>query len=311
MSVLSKTKRSLKEMIQDDHVKERFEMIMGKKASASFLLSVLNCAQGNSKLMEAEPDSILMASAVAGTLNLPIDPSLGQAYIIPYNVKEKNSQGIEIWKKKAQFQIGYKGLIQLSLRSNKFETMNVTDVREGEIEHIDRLTGKIQYNWNQDQDERKKLKIVGFVAYFSLVTGFSKSLFMTINELNVHGAKYSKTFNNSNGRWKIDFEAMAKKTVLKLLLDKFAPKTIEMTKAIKTDQSIVGDYDGNNLDFADNKTNEPIDIEKLNAEKEKNRVINHISISTSIEQLEQCFEAIPDEQVRSLYDEKLKSLKTN
>lgn len=292
MSDLAKqTPRGLKDLIKDPAVTERFVTMLGEKQSTAFLLSVLNCAQGNDKLMRCEPQSVLMAAAVAGTLNLPVDPSLGQAYIIPYGAK-------------AQFQLGYRGLIQLAHRSGQYSKINVTDVRQGETVEVDRLTGETEYNWVQDQDEREKLPVVGYVAFFALTNGFSKSMFSTNLQLQEHGKKYSKTYKYPSSKWKTDFPAMAKKTVLKLLVDKYGPKTVEMQKAIKTDQAIVGDFEGNSLNYADNANNEVIDLDELNARKEKERVEEHIKNSKTLEMLEQCYEAIPDDETRALFEAK-------
>ena len=258
--------RPFKDLIGDPKVKERFNDMLGKNGTA-FLMSVLNCVQNNEKLSQAEPQSVLMASAVAGTLNLPIDPNIGQAYIIPYNVKIKEKGKQDRWEIRAQFQIGYKGLIQLGHRSRQFLGLNVTDVREGEFQSVDRMTGETQFEWIQDADAREKLPIIGFVSYFKLTNGFEKSWYMTTAQMKTHGKKYSKTFDQQFGRWTIDFIGMGKKTVLKLLIDKFAPKSVDMQKAITNDQGVF-DEDGE-MKYLDNGSNEPIDIEKFYANQLK------------------------------------------
>lgn len=297
--------RSFKDLIKEESVKERFEEMMGKNAP-SFLMSVLNCVQNNAKLAECDPQSILMASAVAGTLGLPVDPNLGQAYIIPYNVKVKTAGQPDRWVKKAQFQIGYRGLIQLGHRSQQFKSLNTSDVREGEFKGIDRMTGEMDFEWIQDNDEREKLPVVGFVAYFKLINGFEKSFYMTRTKMTAHGVKYSKTFKF--GQWQDDFEGMGKKTVLKLLIDKFAPKSVEMQKAIKTDQAVVNDFDGNDLNYIDNESEKTVDLDEENEKAVIARCQNHIKISTSIEMLEQCESAIPNADVLSLFEAKKKEL---
>lgn len=298
--------RPFKDLIKDENVKERFQEMLGKNAQ-SFLMSVLNCVQNNVKLAECEPQSILMASAVAGTLGLPIDPNLGQAYIIPYNVKVKTPGKPDTWIKKAQFQIGYKGLVQLGHRSQQFKGLNTVEVREGEYKGIDRMTGEIEFQWIQDNDEREKLPIIGFVAYFKLINGFEKSMFMTKTQMTAHGMKYSKTFKF--GQWQDDFIGMGKKTILKLLIDKFAPKSVEMQKAIKTDQSILGDYEGNKLNYPDNDSNKIITLDEQNALEAKKRLKKHIEMSKDLETLEQCELHISDEEDQKLYNEKKESFK--
>jgi recombination protein RecT len=259
---IKEKQRPFKDLIGDPKVKERFQEMLGKN-STSFLMSVLNCVQNNEKLSQAEPQSVLMASAVAGTLNLPIDPNLGQAYIIPYNVKIKEKGKPDRWEMRAQFQIGYKGLIQLGHRSRQFLGLNVTDVREGEFKGIDRMTGKTEFEWIQDNDEREKLPIIGFVSYFKLTNGFEKSWWMTSKQMESHGMKYSKTFKF--GQWQNDFVGMGKKTALKLLVDKFAPKSVDMQKAITKDQGVF-DSEGE-IKYLDNESNEPVDLEKYYGEQ--------------------------------------------
>lgn len=288
--------RPFKMLIEDINVKDRFERMLGDNATA-FLMSVLNCVNNNDKLQLCDPQSVLMAAAVAGTLGLPIDPNLGQAFIIPYNIK-----GVM----KAQFQIGYKGLIQLGHRAQQFKALNTSEVRTGEYIGADRMTGKHRFDWIQDDDEREKLEIIGFVAYFELVNGFTKSMYMTVQKMKKHGAKYSKTFTNSSGRWSIDFPGMGMKTVLKLLIDKYAPKSVDMQKAIASDQMVI-DGDGSGT-YADNPENGVINLEDHNAEKELQRAITFINNAKDINTLEKVYEHIPDEVVRKLYDDKHKEL---
>ncbi|MCK5342967.1 MAG: recombinase RecT [Candidatus Heimdallarchaeota archaeon] len=299
--------RPFKDLIKDVRTKERFEEMLGKNAT-SFLMSVLNCVQSNEKLAKCEPQSILMASAVAGTLGLPIDPNLGQAYIIPYNVKVKEAGKPDRFVMKAQFQMGYKGLIQLGHRSQQFAGLNSSEVRQGEYKGVDRMTGEHFFEWIQDNDEREALPIVGFVAFFKLVNGFEKSYYMTRKQMSAHGMKYSKTFTFATGRWAVDFVGMGKKTVLKLLIDKFAPKSVELQKAIRADQAIVGDYDANRLNYVDNDSDKVIDLDEENAKEEKRRVLKHIQDSKTVEILEQCEGSIPDEETQDLYNEKKKLL---
>lgn len=295
-----------KNIIERVDVRERFERMLGDPAKASsFLLSVLNCVQNNYQLQKAEPNSILMASAVAGTMDLPVDPSLGMAYIIPYNTKVGNA-----WITKAQFQIGYKGLIELGHRSQQYKGLNVEDVREGEFKGIDRLTGRMNWDWIQDNDERNEQPVVGYVAFFELINGFSKALYMTNKEVERHAKKYSKSFDS--GQWTKDFSGMAKKTVLKRVIDKWGPKSVSMRKAIKADQGVIHDWDGDFVSYPDNPLNEkPKSVDEVNAERHRENAIRHIRVSTSCEQLEQVYEHIPDDDVRKLYDEKMAELTAN
>jgi len=243
------TTSKTQELLNSDSVKKRLDDILGKRAS-TFATSVMQIMKSNDLLAQAEPNSVVGAAMTAATLNLPLNNSIGFAYIIPFNTK--NPDGTK--SVKAQFQIGYKGFLQLAQRSGQFKTINVTEVKAGEIESRDRMTGEIEFNWLQDDKEREKRKSVGYLAYFGLLNGFEKTLFMSIDELNAHGSKFSKTFGNAYGLWKKDFDSMAKKTVLKLLLSKYAPLSIDMQTAVVTDQaSFNSAEDTDDVSYVDNE----------------------------------------------------------
>lgn len=291
-----KKKRTFQEVIKTEEIREEFKSILGGNYKG-FLTSVENYFNQSPKIQDCEPYSIINGAKVTASLGLSLDPSLGQSFLVKTNVKKQIT-----WSKLAQFQIGYKGLIQLGLRSNQYRSMNVSDVREDEFVSIDRLSGEIEFDWNQDQDERKKLKIIGYVAHFKLTSGFEKSSFMTEKELVEHGRTWSKTFNDKKGQWKKDFNGMAKKTVLKLLLNKYGPKTVEMQTAITSDQAVIEDFENNTLNYTDNA--QKVDIEEQNAIKERQRIIDHIARSKTISMLEQVYEHIPDDEVAGLYLDK-------
>ena len=224
--------KTLKDLISSDDVKNRLEEILGKRAS-TFATSVLQITQQNNMLQNAVPSSIVGAAMTSATLNLPLNNNLGYAYIIPFNERQKDGSYLV----KAQFQIGYKGFIQLAMRSGQFKTIHTTDVKKGEIVSRDRLTGEIEFNWIEDDEKREKTESIGYVAYFRLLNGYESTLFMSMSELQGHGKKFSQTFKKNFGLWKDDFDSMAKKTVLKLLLSKYAPMSIEMQTARDSDQA--------------------------------------------------------------------------
>lgn len=245
---LTVEKLTLKQLFNRDDVKNKFQEMLGKRAP-QFITSVLQIAASNDLLAKAEPVSIYNSAMVAATLDLPINQNLGFAYIIPYNVKQSDGS----YMPKAQFQMGYKGFKQLALRSGQFMTINDTDVREGELKSYNRLTGEIVFDWIQDDKERLSKKIIGYVSYFALLNGFSKTFYMTIAELEKHGLKFSQTYKKGFGLWKDDFDSMAKKTVTKLNLSKNAPLSVEMQKAIIADQAIINDADATDVTYADNE----------------------------------------------------------
>lgn len=258
---------TVKSLFAKDEVKSKFQEMLGKRA-ASFITSVLQIASQNEMLSKAEPVSIYQSAAVAATLDLPLNNSLGFAYIVPYNNKQKDGT----WKVVAQFQIGAKGFKQLALRSGQFMTINDTDVREGELKHYDRLTGEIEFEWVQDVKERLNLPIIGYCSYFKLINGFEKIYYMTVDELNNHGLRFSQTYKKGFGLWKDDFDSMARKTVIKLNLSKNAPLSVEMQKAVVTDQALVNDAETEDVEYVDNDSGEPDTqglIENGNEKKEQ------------------------------------------
>ena len=240
----------LKSMLSNESVKLRFKEILGQKAPG-FISSILSVTNSNTLLQKAEPQSIMNAAVIAATLDLPINGSLGFAYIVPY-------------KDQAQFQIGYKGLVQLAMRSGQYKTINVAEVYEGEIKSENRFTGEYEFG------EKTSDKVVGYMAYFRLTNGFEKYMYMTREEAERHGKKYSQTFKRGIGLWATDFDAMAKKTVLKMLLSKFGILSIEMQRGIQFDQSIVhGDINNIEEATAEYVDNEPAQIEPANPSEEE------------------------------------------
>ena len=262
---------TVKNLFGRDEVRNKFQEMLGKRAP-SFITSVLQIVASNSLLSKADPHSVYHSAAVAATLDLPLNNNLGFAYIVPYN------QSVQIdgrWETKqvAQFQLGYKGFKQLALRSGQFKGMNATDVREGELKERNRLTGEIKFEWVQDETERNKLPIMGYLSYFELLNGFSQTLYMSILEVKAHGKKYSQTFKKDKGLWHDDFDSMALKTVTKLNLSKNAPLSVDMQKAITFDQAIVNDADTEDVTYVDNQ--EPV------IDKESERVFMMIEAATT------------------------------
>lgn len=196
-------------LVAQDDIKARFEELLGKKAPG-FISSLLAVVNNNKLLAKANPKTIVAAGAMAASLDLPINQNLGFAYIIPYG-------------NEAQFQMGYKGYIQLAMRTGQYQTINAAEVYEGEIAKQNRFTGEYEFG------EKTSDKIVGYIAYFKLVNGFEKYLYMSIEEMQVHAKKFSKNYKGGTEKWGItDFHSMAIKTVLKRLISKYGILSIEM-----------------------------------------------------------------------------------
>ena len=215
----------VKSLLTNEELKKRFNDILGKK-SGQFLGSITSLVSSSTAFNDCDPNSIISAALIAATLDLPINPSLGFAYVIPYNSRDG---------KKAQFQAGYKSFIQLALRSGQYRTINAIPIYEGEITIANRLTGEVVL------DETKKVseKVCGYAAYFRLLNGFEKTLYMTVEQLQAHGRKFSKSYSNDTSLWKTDFNSMALKTVLKMLLSKYGILSVDMQKAIEVDQAVI------------------------------------------------------------------------
>jgi recombination protein RecT len=212
---------AIQDRIYDPTIRRRFEEVLGKKA-AGFVSSVISAVKGNDKLKSCNPESVISAAMIAATLDLPINQSLGFAHIVPYNGQ-------------AQFQIGWKGLNQLALRSGQFARQNASPVYEGQLVKWDNITGDFHY----DLDKKESDKIIGYVSYFRLINGYERFLYMTIEEIIAHAKKYSKSFNSPSGAWTTNREAMCLKTVHKLNLSKWAPMTQDMELALMCDQATV------------------------------------------------------------------------
>jgi len=211
----------IKSLFSKDMVKKRFEEILGKK-SAGFISGVLNVACNNKLLEKADPQTILSAAVIGASLDLPIDPNLGFAYIVPY-------------KGKAQFQMGYRGFIQLALRTGHYTRMNVVPVYENQFKSYNQLTEEL----DADFSTVGVGKIEGFAFYFKMVNGFEKTVFECKSNLFSHGERYSQSFKD--GPWQTHTDEMCMKTLIKQTLKRWGMLSIEMQTAIKTDQAVVKD----------------------------------------------------------------------
>lgn len=259
-------------------VKELF-----KERSQAFIISVTALVNLQENLAECEPSSLIGACITATALELPLNPNLGFVYIIPYKTKEikKGSNGETLPVIKAQLQFGYKAFIQLAQKSGQLKRLEITDVRAGELLSHDRLTGELSFQWKTEG--RDSLKTIGYVGYMQLTNGFEKAVYMTNEELQKHGKRYSQTYRKGYGLWEDNFDAMAKKTLIKLLLSKYAPLSVEAQRAVITDQAVINDIDAEDVEYIDNK---PDSLEDHNKEKEDQRIMKFIDSAKTQEELE-------------------------
>lgn len=199
----------LKGLLNSDAIKRRFEEVL-KERAPQYMSSILNLVNSDTNLQSCEPMSIMASCMVAATLDLPIDKNLGYAWIVPY-------------KDRATFQLGYKGYIQLALRTAQYRAMNVIELHEGELESWNPLTEELSIDFNSKLSDA----IVGYAGYFELLNGFKKSVYWSREQIEKHRKKFSK----SDFGWNKDFDAMAKKTVIRNMLSKWGILSIEMQKA--------------------------------------------------------------------------------
>lgn len=203
----------LKLALSEDSVQKQFQNAMGKHAD-SFTASLIDVYGSDNYLQKCDPAAVIQESLKAAVLKLPISKGLGFAYIIPYGGNP-------------QFQMGYKGMIQLAMRSGQMRILNADAVYEGELANVNRLTGLFELT-----GEKKSNSIVGYFVYMELINGFQKAEYWTKEAVYDHGEKFSKSFKSKSSPWKTDFDAMAKKTVLRSVLSKYAPMSVEFIAAL-------------------------------------------------------------------------------
>lgn len=295
--------KTLQSLLQSDMVKNRLNEILGKKSS-TFATSLIQIANSNDLLRKAEPQSILNAALLATTLELPLNNSLGFAYIVPFNNKQQGG-GYQV---EAQFQLGYKGFQQLAIRSGQYADLDAKKVYEGQVVEDDSFHG-YYFDWKN----KKSDKVIGYAAYFKLLSGFKSIYYLTTEEIEAHAKRYSQTYKKGFGNWKDDFDKMAKKTVIKLLLNSGkAPLSVEMQRAVQADQSVVkqyGDDDTIDVEYVDNS--QPNALTVPEEEKELQRLKDHLLTILSEEELddlESSFPMLLPEQ-KALIDEKRNAIK--
>jgi recombination protein RecT len=193
--------------------------IKDPKKADEFTTAVIQVVSNNSKLTQCYPNTIISAALTGVSLGLSASPQLGQFYVVPY-------------KQTASFQIGYKGLIQLAIRSGNYKKLNVLPVKQGELIRFDPFNEEIEVNVISDPDEREKAPTVGYYATFTYLNGFKKAIYWSREKMNSHAKKYSRGYDSF---WAKDFDSMACKTMLRQLITKWGIMSTEMQTAISKD----------------------------------------------------------------------------
>ena len=215
-------------MLDGENLRGRFNDLLGKRAP-QFISSIVSLVNADSNMQQAfyeAPMTVIQSALKAATFDLPVDQNLGYAYIVPFKNSKKDADGN--WHKvtEASFILGWKGMHQLALRTGAYKTINVTDVREGEVKSYNKLTEDIVIDFVEDEDEREKLKVIGYVGYYRLVNGAEKTIYMTVKQIENHEKKNRKGDYMGKG-WRDDFDAMARKTVYRRLIGKWGVMSID------------------------------------------------------------------------------------
>ena len=222
----SQTVNQLMNSILDgEGMRKRFNDLLGKRAPQfiSSIISMVNADKTMQMAFYESPMTVIQAALKAATFDLPIDQNLGYAYIVPFkNYKKDTGKSVH----EATFILGWKGMHQLALRTGAYKTVNVIDVREGELENYNRLTEEVKINFIEDEEERESKPVIGYLGYYRLVNGAEKTIYMSIKQIEAHEQKFRKGQNMGKG-WREDFDAMARKTVYRKLIGKWGVMSID------------------------------------------------------------------------------------
>ena len=277
--------------IQSEGYKNLINNTLGDpKRSAKFIAAISSAVATNPSLQECDAGSILSGALLGEALNLSPSPQLGQYYLVPFDQKKYNekTKKYEVISKKAQFQLGYKGYIQLAIRSGQYKDIDVIEVREGEYLGRNKITGKHQFEFIEDEVERENKPIIGYMAYFEYLNGFYKNLYWSKEKMQKHALEYSQAYasdvkkGSNYSFWSKDFDGMAFKTMLRQLISKWGIMSIDMQEALTKDMSVIKE-DGT-CDYVDNQpivsvpTEEAINTETTEA-TEKATEVKQVNIN--------------------------------
>ena len=269
-------KQTFSAFLATDAMKKKINEMVGGEKGQQFVTSIISAVSANPQLAECDNASIVSAALVGQALNLSPSPQLGQFYMVPFN---DNKRGCKV----AQFQIGYKGYIQLAIRSGQYKKLNVLAIKEGELKRYDSLNEEIEVELIEDEEKRENAETIGYYAMFEYLNGFRKTLYWSKAKMEQHALKYSMGYRAKKGYtfWEKDFDGMAIKTMLRQLISKWGIMSIDLTmqKALESDMAVVkedGTYDYiDNNDIDDMKGNIPETFENENLGKKETKVTNY------------------------------------
>lgn len=251
-SLVKSKKTNLTAYLTSDAVKSQINKVIGGNNGDRFVSSIISAVQANASLKECTSPSIVSAALLGYSLKLSPSPQLGQYYLVPfYNRKKGLSE--------AQFNLGYKGYIQLALRSGQYKKLNVLAIKEGELINYNPLDEEIEVKLIDDEEERENAKTIGYYAMFEYLNGFKKTMYWSKAKMESHALKYSQGYKAKKGYtfWEKDFDSMAYKTMLRQLISKWGIMSIDMQSALDSDMGVIKE-DGT-VDYVDNVTEESVE----------------------------------------------------
>lgn len=260
-------------------IQNRIAKTLGNERGQRFVTAIVSAVNNNSTLAECTNDSIYSGALLGESLNLSPSPQLGHYYLVPFKDKEKG--------KVAQFQLGYKGYLQLAIRSGYYKKINVLDIKENELIRYNPLDEEIEVKLIEDEEEREKSKTVGYYAMFEYTNGFKKTLYWSRNKMLEHAKKYSQGYRKdlregtSYTFWSKDFDGMAFKTMLRQLISKWGIMSIEMQNAVEKDMGVINE-DGT-VNYVDNSFDQPETIieqdEVIEAQVKENAEVKTVDMN--------------------------------
>lgn len=255
--------------LDGEGMRKRFDELLGKR-SAQFVSSVVSLVNADGNMQKAfleSPMTVIQSALKAASFDLPIDQNLGYAYLVPFNNYKKD---LGVKKMECNFILGWKGMHQLALRTGAYKTINVVDIREGELKSYNRLTEEVDIQFIEDEDERESKPVVGYVGYYRLVNGAEKTIYMSVKAIENHEKKFRKGQYQGQG-WRDDWDAMARKTVYRKLIGKWGVMSINyqtteegrqladaMANDMQAEETIPAEFDVINVDV-DKETGEVIE----------------------------------------------------
>lgn len=256
--VKANQKQTFSAFLAQDAMKKKINEMVGGEKGQQFVTSIISAVSTNPQLAECDNASIVSAALLGQALNLSPSPQLGQFYLVPFN---DNKRGCKV----AQFQIGYKGYIQLAIRSGQYKKLNVLAIKKGELKKYDPLNEEIEVELIENEEEREKAETIGYYAMFEYLNGFRKTIYWSKQRMEAHALKYSMGYRAKKGYtfWEKDFDGMAYKTMLRQLISKWGIMSIDLTmqKALESDMAVIND--NGTYDYVDNNemVNEVIETE--------------------------------------------------